>query len=215
MNKNFNWWLIKIDRFFAWILFFSMISYFITGYGMTKEIISSDLATKIHLEILPLIIIISFVIHTSLAIRIALIRWRIWNLFSKILLIVIYVLFLIYFVYLEIFYRNNKLTNEQFNQKEESASAIDVSQKENNQENQKEENQSSLRIFTLEELAQYNGKNGKPAYVAVDGIVYDVSSVFVEGKHYSHYAGQELTDSFYSRHAKSAITKYPVVGKLK
>jgi Predicted heme/steroid binding protein len=32
-----------------------------------------------------------------------------------------------------------------------------------------------MKQFTLEELKQYNGENGQPAYVAIDGIVYDVS----------------------------------------
>jgi hypothetical protein len=30
--------------------------------------------------------------------------------------------------------------------------------------------------FTLEELATYNGQNGQPAYIAVEGVVYDVSN---------------------------------------
>ncbi len=42
-----------------------------------------------------------------------------------------------------------------------------------NQEN--EIIQSEQREFTLEELAEYNGTGGRPAYVAVNGIVYDVS----------------------------------------
>ncbi len=33
------------------------------------------------------------------------------------------------------------------------------------------------KTFTLEELKQFNGQNGQPAYVAVDGVVYDVSNV--------------------------------------
>lgn len=32
-----------------------------------------------------------------------------------------------------------------------------------------------LKEFTLEELANFDGTNGKPAYVAVNGIVYDVT----------------------------------------
>ena len=40
--------------------------------------------------------------------------------------------------------------------------------------------------FTLEELAQYDGSNGKPSYVVIDGIVYDLSKVtaWKGGKHF-------------------------------
>lgn len=70
------------------------------------------------------------------------------------------------------------------------------------------------RIFSLKELSTYNGKQGKPSYVAVDGVVYDVTDVFDNGDHYAHLAGHDLTDEFYLQHAKSEIEKYPVVGKL-
>lgn len=41
------------------------------------------------------------------------------------------------------------------------------------------------KVFTVQELAQYNGKNGSPAYIAANGIVYDVSKSrdFVNGVH--------------------------------
>lgn len=49
-------------------------------------------------------------------------------------------------------------------------------------------NQSSgtaQKVFTAQELAKYNGKNGSPAYIAANGIVYDVSRSkdFVNGVH--------------------------------
>ena len=31
--------------------------------------------------------------------------------------------------------------------------------------------------FDLTQLAQYDGQDGRPAYVAIDGIVYDVTAV--------------------------------------
>jgi len=36
-----------------------------------------------------------------------------------------------------------------------------------------------MREFTEEELAQYNGKNGKPIYIAYKGKVFDVSTSFL------------------------------------
>ena len=69
-------------------------------------------------------------------------------------------------------------------------------------------------ILTRAELAQYNGQNGKPAYVAVNGVVFDVTTVFVKGKHFTHLAGQELTGAFLRQHVPSALSGYPVVGQL-
>lgn len=36
--------------------------------------------------------------------------------------------------------------------------------------------ESIMQEFTLEELKKYNGKNGNPAYIAVNGKVYDVTN---------------------------------------
>ena len=33
------------------------------------------------------------------------------------------------------------------------------------------------KIFTEKELGKYDGQNGNPAYVAIDGVVYDVTNV--------------------------------------
>ena len=32
-----------------------------------------------------------------------------------------------------------------------------------------------MKEFTLEELAEFDGREGRPAYVAYDGMVYDVT----------------------------------------
>lgn len=57
--------------------------------------------------------------------------------------------------------------------------------------------------FTKEELQQYNGQNGQPSYVAVEGVVYDVS-------------GKDLTKIITSvaPHGKRVLDGLPVVGKL-
>ena len=73
------------------------------------------------------------------------------------------------------------------------------------------------KIFTKEELAQYNGENGQPAYVAIDGVVYDVSNVgpWAGGKHHGNVAGNELSAAIeHSSHGKGVLKKLPVVGKL-
>jgi predicted heme/steroid binding protein len=55
----------------------------------------------------------------------------------------------------------------------------------------------ALPVFTLEELAKYDGQNGNPVYVGYEGKVYDVSSVeeWKNGTHRGRIkAGQDLTD---------------------
>lgn len=56
-----------------------------------------------------------------------------------------------------------------------------------------------LKEFTLDELAQYDGKNGMDAYVAIGGIVYDVSDE--PAKYIEIIAGKDLTEqlNFYYR----------------
>lgn len=52
------------------------------------------------------------------------------------------------------------------------------------------------RVFTERELQQFDGARGKPAYIAYDGVVYDVSasSLWRGGLHQDlHYAGTDLT----------------------
>ena len=73
------------------------------------------------------------------------------------------------------------------------------------------------RIFTKEELAKFNGKNGNPAYVAVNGTVYDVTNNAAWGAstHFGLFAGNDVTAQFSSCHAGQPILeKLPVVGKM-
>lgn len=73
-------------------------------------------------------------------------------------------------------------------------------------------------VLTLEELSQYDGKDGNPAYVAVDGVIYDVTDVpqWKNGEHNGYFAGQDLTDIIKneSPHGVSKLNGVPVVGKL-
>lgn len=79
--------------------------------------------------------------------------------------------------------------------------------------------------FTTEELAQYDGSRGKPAYIALNGTVYDVSKAkgWRKGIHTTwtirRMAGRDLT-TFWEKapasHKKAGfLDGIPVVGKLK
>ncbi len=70
---------------------------------------------------------------------------------------------------------------------------------------------------TAEELQSANGKDGHPAYIAIQGVVYDVSSFegWAGGIHHKLLAGQDLTDQFLkSGHGVEYLQKLPVVGSL-
>ena len=72
--------------------------------------------------------------------------------------------------------------------------------------------------FTIEELAEFDGTEGKPAYVAVNGIVYDMSvqGTWGGGTHFGLYAGKDLTAHFQACHDNDTILNMlPKVGVLK
>ena len=68
------------------------------------------------------------------------------------------------------------------------------------------------------ELAKCDGRDGRPAYVAVSGTLYDVSASdrWKDGNHEGvHQAGQDLTEALKSApHVRAVIERFPVVGKL-
>jgi predicted heme/steroid binding protein len=72
------------------------------------------------------------------------------------------------------------------------------------------------RTFTPGELAFYNGRDGRPAYVAVSGIVYDVSGrkEWENGIHADLYhVGTDLTIQMESApHGKEVLQHFPQVG---
>lgn len=72
--------------------------------------------------------------------------------------------------------------------------------------------------MTKQELAQYDGREGRPAYIAVNGRIYDVSgsSLWPEGDHQGeHQAGQDLTLELQTApHVRAVIERFPVVGEL-
>jgi len=77
------------------------------------------------------------------------------------------------------------------------------------------------RWFTEMELRQYDGTQGRPVYVAYDGVVYDVSHapLWRTGMHQElHYAGLDLTRSLRKAPHDQAVFRrvyIRAVGRLK
>ncbi|WP_418791867.1 cytochrome b5 domain-containing protein [Phosphitispora sp. TUW77] len=77
--------------------------------------------------------------------------------------------------------------------------------------------QPEITIFTPEQLARFNGKNGNPAYIAVNGTVYDVTNnaAWAAATHFGLTTGQDLSDEFASCHpGQPILNNLRVVGKL-
>lgn len=74
-----------------------------------------------------------------------------------------------------------------------------------------------LKVFDAAELAKYDGQNGNPAYVAVDGKVYDVTNVpqWRGGSHAGGTvkAGLDQTEALKrSPHGAKNLEGLPIVG---
>ena len=77
---------------------------------------------------------------------------------------------------------------------------------------------SAERKFTLEELKNYDGKDGRPAYIAYKGKVYDVTDNFLwmDGDHQGeHAAGRDLTEEMaMAPHGEDVVERVKLVGVL-
>ena len=72
-------------------------------------------------------------------------------------------------------------------------------------------------LFNRAQLALRNGQDKPEVWVALHGIIYDVSKsrLWNKGKHYEHWAGQDLTDELPDApHNEKVFDKFRVVGKL-
>ena len=71
---------------------------------------------------------------------------------------------------------------------------------------------------TRQELEENNGKNGKPAYLAYKGKVYDVSqsSFWIDGDHLGmHEAGKDLTEELeMAPHREENLQRVKLIGDL-
>ncbi len=75
-----------------------------------------------------------------------------------------------------------------------------------------------LKKFTLEELKQYDGRDGRPAYFVHKGKVYDATESFlwINGDHQGqHEAGRDITNEMaHAPHGEEMLERVKLVGVL-
>lgn len=78
--------------------------------------------------------------------------------------------------------------------------------------------ESMLKEYTRAQLALRNGQDRPEIWCAYQGFIYDVapSRLWRNGKHYEHWAGQDLTDELKDApHTDKVFDKFVIIGKLK
>lgn len=76
----------------------------------------------------------------------------------------------------------------------------------------------SLPEYSRAQLALRNGQDKPQIWVAFKGVIYDVSPsrLWRDGKHYEHWAGQDLTDELKDApHTANVFDKFVAIGRLK
>lgn len=73
-------------------------------------------------------------------------------------------------------------------------------------------------LYSQGQLALRNGNDREEIWIAYKGVIYDVSisKLWRDGKHYEHWAGQDLTNELMDApHTEKVFKKFKRVGKLK
>jgi len=71
--------------------------------------------------------------------------------------------------------------------------------------------------YTKQQLALRNGQDKPQIWVAFKGVIYEVSEsrLWKNGKHYEHWAGQDLTDELADApHTDTVFAKFTAVGRI-
>ena len=74
-----------------------------------------------------------------------------------------------------------------------------------------------LPTYTKQQLALRNGQDKPEIWCAYQGLIYDVSKskLWRNGKHYEHWAGQDLTEELSEApHTERVFDKFEAIGKL-
>lgn len=78
-------------------------------------------------------------------------------------------------------------------------------------------NSGDLPIITPAQLALRNGQDKPEVWIAFRGLVYEVthSRLWSTGKHYEHWAGQDLTHELKDApHTEKVFERFKVIGRL-
>ena len=78
-------------------------------------------------------------------------------------------------------------------------------------------NLEALPKYSRAYLALRNGQDKPEIWVAYKGMIYDVSrsKLWRAGKHYEHWAGQDLTDELADApHNENVFDKFKIIGML-
>ena len=76
----------------------------------------------------------------------------------------------------------------------------------------------ALPQYSRSQLALRNGQDREEIWVAYKGNIYDVgeSRLWRNGKHYEHWAGQDLTPELVDApHTEGVFEKFAIIGILK
>lgn len=74
-----------------------------------------------------------------------------------------------------------------------------------------------MKIYTRQQLALRNGQDKPEIWIAYQGVIYDVtnSKMWRNGKHYEHWAGQDLTEELVDApHNNKVFEKFMAIGHL-
>lgn len=74
-----------------------------------------------------------------------------------------------------------------------------------------------MKIYTRQQLALRNGQDKPEIWIAYQGVIYDVtnSKMWRNGKHYEHWAGQDLTEELVEApHNNKVFEKFMAIGQL-
>lgn len=76
----------------------------------------------------------------------------------------------------------------------------------------------TYQTYTKAQLALRNGQDREEIWIAFQGTIYDVTSsrLWRNGKHYEHWAGQDLTEELSDApHSERVFERFRVIGKLR